>query len=207
MAEKRPVLGRNAAHVPEVWREPTDRLTGPRDQQQVVVPACVAVRHPCPAGQAKRNKLRLFCFYDRLVEVYAVELMQAVYPTPAGGASRVHGEQSYNGSRTPDIAVDSTPALGLIEIVSHHLTQRTVVEADRSAFEHDIKLMLGDKIEQLGARIQDLVDDDVAAELPGVDFARVQSIWPVIVTAGDLTQSPLLWDYIQDRVAEELRGA
>ena len=153
-------------------------------------------------GRCQAEKQRFFRFFGRLVEVYAVELLQAVHPTIGDGPGRVQGEQSYDGKKSPDVTVDSTPDLAVIEVVSAQLSQKTVVDADLEAFESDVHRMVGSKVTQLGKRLGDMLDDEV--EIPGVDFAAVSRIWPVVVTAGDLTQSDLLWDHLEPTVKKAM---
>jgi hypothetical protein len=63
--------------------------------------------------------------------------------------------------------------------------------------------MLFDKMAQLGRVATDLFAG--TATLPDVDVAYVERLWPVLVTAGDLMQTEILWDRIDERMPDALR--
>jgi hypothetical protein len=70
--------------------------------------------------------------------------------------------------------------------------------------ERNLAPMLFDKMAQLGRVATDLFAG--AATLPDVDIAHVERLWPVLVTAGDLMQTEILWDRIDERMPDALRG-
>ena len=47
----------------------------------------------------------------------------------------------------------------------------------------------------------------IPANGPEIDMSRVERIWPVIVTAGNLTQSDPLWRYIETKTRGKLAQA
>jgi hypothetical protein len=78
------------------------------------------------------------------------------------------------------------------------------VFGDREVLERNLAPMLFNKIAQLGRVATDLFDR--TATLPDVDTQHVERFWPVLVTAGDLMQTEILWDRIDERMPSALRG-
>jgi hypothetical protein len=150
-------------------------------------------------------------FNGLLVEAYVHEIVERAYPPRAQHPSiwlpgAVHREQVYKATsgegRTPDVAIDLTPDLVLLEVTSSRLTERSVVDADPEAVRKDIEKVVTDKIEQLGAAIVDIRAG--VAQLPGIDISAVERIWPLIVISEGVFQTPTLWAYIAEAVEESL---
>jgi hypothetical protein len=161
------------------------------------------------AAERRGESLRLRGFLGGLFERYCLDLTRSVYPgeRPAGGG-RVYGEQPYeHGGRqlTSDVAVDLGPDLILIEVVARRVTQAMQVFGDRELLERNLGPMLFDKMRQLGRVATDLLDGTAA--LPDVDIGQVERVWPVLVTAGELMQTEMLWDRIDERLPDGLRAA
>ena len=150
-------------------------------------------------------------FNGVLVENYVTETATRAYPPrPTHKTIWLPGtvlcEQTYTGRggerRTPDVAIDQTPDLLLIEVTSSRLTERSVVDADPDAVQKDIEKVLVDKIEQLGSAIADIRDG--VATLPGIEMATIERIWPLIVSSEGVFQTPTLWAYIEEAVTSSL---
>lgn len=162
------------------------------------------------AAERRGQTSRLRGFLGSVFEQYCLELTKSIYPgeRPPGGG-RVYGEQEYPRGRqrldTCDIAVDLGPDLVLVEVVSRRMTQEMQVFGDRDVLERNLAPMLFSKIHQLGRVARDLFDG--IATLPDVDLGYVERIWPVLITAGHLMQTELLWDKIDERMPDTLRGA
>jgi hypothetical protein len=158
--------------------------------------------------RGEQNKASIFL--GALFERYCVDLTRSAYPgaRPAGGG-RVYEELPYEtrfGRQfTNDIAIDLGPDLVLIEIVSARLPARVQVTNDPVVLEQKLETMLFRKLGQLG-RVGEAVLDGTAA-IPDVDPALIERIWPVLVTGGELMQTELLWDRIDERLPERLRAA
>jgi hypothetical protein len=118
----------------------------------------------------------------------------------------VHRDFTYEARRgerrTPDVAVDLTPDLILIEVTSSRLTAKSIVDADPDAVRTDIQKILTDKIEQLGSRIDDILDRRV--EYPNLNIDQIERIWPIVVSSEGLFQTPTLWAYIRPVVEKSL---
>jgi hypothetical protein len=160
------------------------------------------------AAERRGESLRLRGFLGAVFERYCLELTGSIYAgeRPAGGG-RVYGEQEYErGGRqlTSDVAIDLGPDLVLIEVVARRLTQEMQVFGDREVLERNLAPMLFDKMAQLGRVATDLFAG--TATLPDVDVAHVERLWPVLVTAGNLMQTEILWDRIDERMPDALRG-
>lgn len=160
----------------------------------------------CAERRGKAMRARYQRFHGELVEAYALELVESVYPAPEP-LRRVHGEQSYRSkdgeSKTSDISVDSAPDLVLFEVTAARLTEKTRVVADWDSVEFDLKKLVLERIRKLDGCVTALLDG--TATIPHVDGSRIRHIWPVIVTAGDLVQSDLLWDYVNEHMAGRLK--
>jgi hypothetical protein len=162
------------------------------------------------AAERRGESLRLRGFLGAVFERYCLDLTRSVYPgeRPPGGG-RVYGEQVYNRRRqrqlTSDVAIDLGPDLVMVEVVARRLTQEMQVFGDREVLERNLAPMLFNKIAQLGRVATDLLDG--TATLPDVDMAQVERLWPVLVTAGELMQTEILWDRIDERVPDALSGA
>jgi hypothetical protein len=160
-------------------------------------------------GSATRK--RFTRFNGALVETYVHEVVERAYPPRAQHATiwlpgTVHREQVYRTAsrerRTPDVAIDLTPDLVLIEVTSSRLTEKSVVDADPDAVRKDIEKVVVDKVEQLGSAIADIRSG--VAELAGVDISTIERIWPLIVSSEGVFQTPTLWAYIAESVKESL---
>jgi hypothetical protein len=161
------------------------------------------------AAERRGESLRLRGFLGAVFERYCLDLTRSVYPgeRPPGGG-RVYGEQAYNRGRqqqlTSDVAIDLGPDLVMVEVVARRITQEMQVFGDREVLERNLAPMLFNKIAQLGRVATDLFDR--TASLPDVDTQHVERFWPVLVTAGDLMQTEILWDRIDERMPSGLRG-
>jgi len=160
------------------------------------------------AAERREESLRLRGFLGAVFERYCLNLTRSVYvgERPPGGG-RVYGEQEYDrggGQLTSDVAIDLGPDVVMIEVVARRLTQEMQVFGDREVLERNLAPMLFNKMAQLGRVATDLFAG--AATLPDVDIAHVERLWPVLVTAGDLMQTEILWDRIDDRMPDALRG-
>jgi hypothetical protein len=157
-------------------------------------------------GEQKKASI----FLGELFERYCVDLARAAYPgvRPPGGG-RVYEELPYEtrfGRQfTNDIAIDLGSDLVLIEIVSARLPARVQVTNDPVLLEQKLETMLFKKLGQLG-RVSQAVLAGTAA-IPDVDPTHIKRIWPVLVTGGELMQTELLWDRIDERLPERLKAA
>lgn len=160
------------------------------------------------AAERRGESLRLRGFLGAVFERYCLDLTQSVYAgeRPPGGG-RVCGEQEYNrGGRqlTSDVTIDLGPDLVMIEVVARRMTQEMQVFGDRDVLERNLAPMLFNKMAQLGRVATDVFAG--VATLPDVEIAHVERLWPVLVTAGDLIQTEILWDRIDERMPDALRG-
>jgi hypothetical protein len=162
-------------------------------------------------GKGSETRKRFTRFNGALVETYVAETAERAYPPPGAASAiwlpgRVFREQVYRarGSelRTPDIAIDLTPDLVIIEVTSSRLTERSVVDADPDAVRRDIEKVVIDKVEQLGRGIADLRSG--VAKLPDFDMAAIDRIWPIVVGSEGILQTPTLWAFIDNAVERSL---
>jgi hypothetical protein len=140
--------------------------------------------------------------YGNLVEGYALELVQSVFPP-----GRVQRDVPYGkggGYRTPDIAIDLDDDVVLIEVRSGVLSPWFRTSGDIREFEEQIGRLVLDKINQLGRRVADLMQG--TAVIPKVDVPAAERVWPILTTAS-LMQSELFYDWVQSQLPAALKTA
>jgi hypothetical protein len=166
----------------------------------------------------KRKLSRNFIAYTgQLLEVYALDLMHSAYPdenNPISGV-RVFGEQPYGPSghkKTSDVAVLIGGAdLILFEISGARMKADTLISGAAADAIGDVKRMIIEKVDQLDGCISALRSDDpkakahIPAEKPEVDMDQVKRIFPVVVTAGGITQTIPLWQHIEAKTRKMLQ--
>jgi hypothetical protein len=167
------------------------------------------------ADDPKRKTSRRYTAYaGQLLEVYAVDLLRSVHVenAPAGGG-RVYGEQPYGEKgekKTSDVAVDLGLDLVLVEVSASRLRADTLLLAERDEAMKDIDRMIIAKIDQLdkcitGLRSRRRKDRArIPANSSAIDMSRVTRIWPIVVTAGNITQSDPLWRYVSSKTRGKL---
>ena len=130
-----------------------------------------------------------------LFETYVLELFQVALPGRGPGQGRVHGEQRYGASEemTSDVTVDYGDDLLLFEVISRRLPLGVRAEADQEELETHLKRTFLDKIEQLD-RVRTRHTLQGMRAYPDVNPTRVRRLWPILVTAGDITESEPLWE-------------
>jgi hypothetical protein len=161
-------------------------------------------------NRRRRESRKYTAFAGIMVERYALDLVRSSYATQgAEMAARVHGEQPYGrggGSQTTDIAVDLGTDLVLIEISGSRLRADTLVLGDPNGVIEDIDRMVLAKLYQISNCVDALQSG--AAHIPAHDptlvLSRVHRIWPMIVTAGPLTQNEFLWTHIRQHAHGKL---
>ncbi len=144
-------------------------------------------------------------FAGRLLEAYTLEEMRSVLPgeRPAGGG-RVHGELPYGPhgeKRTSDVAVDFGQDLVLIEVSNRRLRADTVIVGNNARVAEDIEKGIVVKLEQLDGCVEALIAGE--AVIPDVDMTHVRRIWPVLVTASDITQTSELWSFVASKAVHD----
>jgi hypothetical protein len=152
--------------------------------------------------RGSEQKQKWMRYFGQLIEEYTLELARSVYPATGELRQRVHGEQLYgknNSQKTSDIAVDAAPDLVLFEIGAGRLKESSRVAAQWGDVEADIEKLILVRMKKLNGSISAILDGQ--AKIPEVDPANIRGIWPVIVTAGRVVQSELLWDYIDANAA------
>lgn len=161
-------------------------------------------------GSATRKRYNRF--NGVLVETYVADIAAAAYRPAEIDASAlwtpgaVHRDRPYPAPggerRTPDVVVDLTPDLIVIEVTGSRLTEQSLIDAEPEAVRKDIAKVLTDKIEQLGRAIADLLDG--TAVLPQLEIGHVERIWPIVVSSEGLLQTPILWSYLEETITAAL---
>jgi hypothetical protein len=159
----------------------------------------------------RRKESRKYTSYAGvLVERYAIDLVRSSYLVlGAEMADRVHGEQPYEhggGSRTTDIAIDLGTDLVLIEVSGSRLRADTLVLGHAAKVIEDIDRVVIAKLNQISNCVDALRSG--TAKIPAVnstiELSRAYRIWPVVVTAGPLTQNEYLWAHIRESISGSL---
>lgn len=148
---------------------------------------------------AKNERDDFTTYVGYLFETYVLELFQVALPDRAPGQGRVQGEQGYGASEemTSDVTVDYGDDLLLFEVISRRLPLGVRAEADQEELETHLKRTFLDKIEQLDRVGRDILSGH--ARIPDVNPTRVRRLWPILVTAGDITESEPLWKWLNEK--------
>jgi hypothetical protein len=87
--------------------------------------------------------------------------------------------------------------LVLIEVSGSRLRADTLVLGDKAKVIEEIDRMVVAKLHQISNCIDALQSGSaIPAEHPTVELGRIRRIWPIVVTAGPLTQNEFLWEHI-----------
>jgi hypothetical protein len=169
------------------------------------------------AGDPLGKVSRQFTGYTgQLLEIYALELMRSVYPASSNPISgvRVYGEQPYGPGgqmKTSDVAVHAGGTdLVLFELSGARVSANTLTSAVSESATWDVQKMIINKVLQLDKCINALrsTDPKTRAQIPSkdpeVDMGKVRRIWPVVVTAGNVTQTAPLWQHVIDATKGKL---
>jgi hypothetical protein len=147
---------------------------------------------------ALNERDRFTTFAGWLFERYGREIFEIALPDRPPGHGRVHGEYAYAGELTSDVAIDYGAELILCEVISTRLPLGVRAEADPEELATYLTRTLLDKIDQL-----DRVSRDVLAgraQIPSVVAKELATIWPVLITAGDLVESEALWEWLKQNL-------
>jgi hypothetical protein len=156
------------------------------------------------ASDKKRRLSRKYtAFAGVLLEHYVLDLLRSSYGQRPIGGGRVYGEQPYGRKQqamTSDVAIDLGLDLVLIEISVSRLRADTLQIGAPKQVEEDLDRMLLTKVKQLDGCIGALIKGtaQIPAGSPEVDMSRIERIWPVIATAGNITQNGVIWKFIED---------
>lgn len=160
--------------------------------------ACLTPLERTPDAQA------FLTYVGRLFEMYAVELLTEAHYHQLN--VRVIGEQSYDrgSSRTADIAVADGADLVLIEIEARRFSKEALLSADPQDVLAELETMVVSKARQLDQCIDALRRSDSPADLPGVDMATVEHIWPVIVIESAIAHTVMLREHLDRRLRDAM---
>ena len=139
-------------------------------------------------------------FAGEVTERYALDLAEAAAPSSVA----VMGEQRYGsggGQRTSDVAILFGRDLLVFEIHARRVGGTAAVTGGAAEATLEVSRLLVGKIDQLGVAIGALVSED--ASLPGVEMTKVDRIWPIVVSASYVRQSPRLWKYLRSAMDAE----
>jgi hypothetical protein len=145
-------------------------------------------------AEGRAQSERYTRFIGEVFERYALDLAEvAATRRPV----EVFGEQSYGttDSRTSDVAIACRSDLVLFEIHARRVPASASITGDADEATGEIFQLLGRKVNQIGVCIAALLSGE--ATLPDVDIGSVKRIWPVVVTAGWVFQTPRLWEYVR----------
>ena len=151
-------------------------------------------------GKGSDTRKRFTRFNGILQETYARQLVHVAHPYPQRrtfAVGRVYGEISYrvgkNRLKTSDVILDLGLDVVLFEVTAKRITEKSLVEADAQSVQDDLRMMILEKMEQLGRVIRDIFTDP--SRTPELDLAHVHRVWPVIVCSDGIFQNPSTWAY------------
>ena len=145
-------------------------------------------------------------FNGWIQERYVGHLVHVAHPyqerRTLPGSGRVIPEITYRvrrrgESKTSDAAIDLGVDLVLIEVTAKRITAKSLVEADATAVRNDLSMLVVQNMKQLGRVIADIFAGH--ATLPDIQPEYMKRIWPVIVSADGVFQSPSIWAYTQEK--------
>ncbi len=151
---------------------------------------------------ADRKLSRRYTAYSgELLEQHVLRLARSAYGNRPLGGGRVYGEQPYGKAdeKTSDVAIDLGLDLVLIEVSASRLRADRLILGTPEEFAEDLDRLLIGKIKQLDGCITALIAGmaTIPSAAPEVDLSRVQRIWPVVLSAGTISQSEMLWEYVR----------
>jgi hypothetical protein len=169
-----------------------------------------AARRPDPARPKKKATLRFTRFHGELVERYLYRLTEATHDVGiAAGLVRVSPEQVYVGrdgteSRSPDLILDFTTDLVVIEITGGRPNRRSRVISDPALMLKELDDRVIGKLEELDAALADVLD--AVVEIPALNLELVERAWPIVIVPSTIVQSQVLWDHIHERSPDLFHG-
>jgi hypothetical protein len=155
------------------------------------------------AAQRRGEGAKYQAFSGRTYEEHCLGLAEVAHrPDPA---TKVSGERPYKkgpAGKTADIVVDSVTDLVLIETTNSRFRVSTLIEGGPAASREDLDRVLVNKCRQLDGCIDRVLAGHAPfPEAPG----KLKAVWPVIVSAGIPTQTPMLWDYLRLALPEAFK--
>jgi len=151
-------------------------------------------------------------FNGLLHEMYARQLVYAAHPYPkarrrALGTGFVWPAREYRVRKqtfeTTDVTLDLGLDLVLFEVTAKRVSEPSLTEASAESVRNDLRMMIEDKMKQVGRVIKDLWEEPT--RLPEVNLTYIQRVWPVVVVGDGLFQNPSIWEYIQDKAGHHLK--
>jgi hypothetical protein len=146
-------------------------------------------------GEGPRVSAKYTRLAGEVVERYALDLAQSAVVAPA----RAVGAQPYGrraGSATTDVAVIEGEDVALFEVHARRVSAGASIAGEPETAATEVFKLIVTKIDQLGVCIGALLSG--RAKLPDVDTTTIKRIWPVVVSASYVMQTPNLWDYIRE---------
>jgi hypothetical protein len=163
-------------------------------------------------AQSGDNLRQRFSIFNGLLhEMYARQLVHAAHPYPrarkrAFGIGLVSPAREYKIRKqtfeTTDVALDLGLDLVLFEVTAKRVSERSLTEANAESVRNDLRMMIEDKMKQLGRVIGDVWDDP--ARMPDVELTHIQRVWPIVVVGDGLFQNPSIWEHIQNSAGHYL---
>jgi|GEM_PF-1535721 len=144
---------------------------------------------------------RYTAYSGELLEQHVLRLARSAYGDRPLGGGRVYGEQPYGkaDAKTSDVAIDLGLDLVLIEVSASRLRADRLILGTPEEFAGDLDRLLIGKMKQLDGCITAMISGvaSIPAGAPEIDLSRVQRIWPVVLSAGTISQTEMLWDYVR----------
>lgn len=160
-------------------------------------------------GKNSATRKKFTRFNGTLQEIYVRHLAHVAYPDPERrlGVGLVYGEHEYGKGKqtlkTSDVIIDLGLDLVFLEVTAKRLTEKTLVEADADSVRNDLRMMIVDKMKQLGRVISDVYAEPT--RLPQVRLEYVERVWPIVVAADGVFHNPTVWAYTQKEAGHSLQ--
>jgi hypothetical protein len=121
----------------------------------------------------------------------------------AAGIRRIYGEDDIQhalpGVRNADAVIGYGDAWVVSEISTRKLTRATTIALEPEALAEDLRLGVGDKVEQLDATIRQLIDDE--SRLTGDQPQPRRRYVPVLLATEGFPTNPMTMTAVHERLA------
>jgi hypothetical protein len=155
-----------------------------------------------PLSAGKKLGKQVLDFTGALGERYVVRLVRSsLRDAEQAGMVRVHDEIEYHKRKKrfdgSDVVLDALTDVVLIEVYSGRLSREARVSGDPKVLRRSLDQAVVNKLRELKARTQDLLDGYFCPE--GLKLDQLRRLWPMLVLAGDpVMQTPMLWGYLRE---------
>ncbi|MCL5036053.1 MAG: hypothetical protein M1269_02945, partial [Chloroflexi bacterium] len=144
------------------------------------------------------DRNRFTNFFGEIFEIYVIEIFQRIMH----GTNRLHSKINYGKpeKESPEVILDYSPDFIFIDAKTSRLRLETVTTGDLALYNQDLEKCFFDSIKQMSNRINDFKNKEFP--INGKHYKDGDKIWPVIVYLDDFPIDPVIWEYLNKKIAE-----